>query len=321
MTDVEVYRSTTPALADDMAGARALLARSRAESTLAAYRRDWSRFTAWADDRGLDAERARPDDVAAYVAHLVELGRKPATIERAVVSISVAMKSLGRVDDNPTRAEVVRQVLAGMRRTLGAAQKKARPLGTAELTRLVSGCPPTRAGLRDRALLLLGFTAALRRSEVAALNVEDVLVVDDRGLEVTVRRSKTDQEGEGAVIPVRAASDPTCCPVRAWQAWRETLAYDEGPAWRSIDRHGHVGRRLSDRAVTLILDRAAGAAGVTRDRLSAHSLRAGYVTTAAQRGHSERKIANVSRHKSMPVLRGYIRRATVWDDAATDLGL
>jgi integrase len=188
-----------------------------------------------------------------------------------------------------------------------------------EVSRMAGALPDTLAGIRDRALLLLGFAAALRRSELANLLVEDVVEVD-AGLEVTIRRSKTDQDGEGAVVPVRLARDPASCPVRAWQAWTTAADLTDGPAWRAINRHGAIGAGLSDRAITDILVRAATSAGVNTDGLSAHSLRAGYVTAAALGGASERAIAAVSRHQSVPVLRSYVRRATVWQDAATDLG-
>lgn len=285
--------------------------------TLDEYRRDWDRFTAWAEIRQVDLFAAGPEVIGAYVAHLVEAGRKPSTITRALSSISVALAAAGRTD-NPTRHPMVRAVAAGARRQLGAAQRKARPLSPADMARMSAALGNDLAGRRDRSLLLLGFAAALRRAEIASLAVTDI-VEHPAGLEVHLRRSKTDQDAEGSVIPVAAAADPVCCPVISWNAWRTAADLHAGPAFRSIDRHGNLGDRLSDRAVSVILDRAARQAGLDPTLLSAHSLRAGYVTSAAQRGHSERAIASISRHKSVPVLRGYIRRATIWQDAATDL--
>ena len=136
----------------------------------------------------------------------------------------------------------------------------------------------------------------------------------------SVEDNLTHRAAKGSVIPVAAAAGPSCCPVIAWQAWRTAAGLHEGPALRSIDRHGNLGDGLSDRAVSVILDRTARRAGLDPTQMSAHSLRAGYVTTTAQRGHRERAIANNSRHRSVPVLRDYIRRATVWQDSATDLG-
>lgn len=306
------------ALPHELEAARRLAEQSRSPRTLREYQGDWNRFASWAAARHADAVQAGPELIGAYIAHLVELGRRPSTINRAMAAISVTLAAAGR-EDHPTGHAAVRAVAAGARRQLGTAQRKARPLTPTELGRMSAALGDTLSDLRDRALLLLGFAAALRRREIVALYIEDVQA-HPAGLEVTVRRSKTDQTGDGHLIPVRAAADPACCPARAWAAWRTAAGLEEGPAFRNIDRHGNLGDRLSDRAVSLILDRAARRAGLDLDGLSAHSLRAGYVTTAAQRGHNERTIANVSRHRSIPVLRGYVRRGTVWQDAATNLG-
>lgn len=310
---------TSPALLDDMTTAARLIGAARSPRTIKEYRADWQRFAAWAVSRGLTPENAQPEHIAGYIGHLVDRGYKDSTITRAVYSLVVTFEDLGAGDDNPARHPGVKRALKGMRRTVKVARKKARPITTTELGRMSSHLPDSAPGHRDRAILLIGFAAALRRSEIAALNVEDI--VDNlSGLEITIRSSKTDQEGEGRTIPIAPASDPACCPVLAWRAWRTVAQLDRGPAFVSINRHGTHGGRLSSRAVTNVIDKAAVRAGVSTDLLSAHSLRAGYVTTAAQRGHSERAISNVSRHASVAVLRGYVRRATIWQDSATDLG-
>jgi site-specific recombinase XerD len=307
------------ALADGYAAADALIAASRARATVRAYKGDWDRFAAWCTaEAGIEPLDAHPDHVAAYVATLAERGYKPSTISRAIASLTSAYTAAGRAHP-PTKSDEVRLTLRGYRRRVGARRRQARPLTVVEVSRMAGALPDTLAGTRDRALLLLGFAAALRRGELSSLLVEDVVEVDN-GLEVTIRQSKTDQEGEGAVVPVGRARDPQSCPVRAWQAWVTDADLTDGPAWRAITRHGAIGSGLSDRAITDILLRAAIRAGINTDGLSAHSLRAGYVTAAALSGASERAIAAVSRHKSVPVLRSYVRRATVWQDAATDLG-
>lgn len=312
--------SVVPAarLAESLSAADELIAASRSESTRQAYRSDWQQFTAWCEGHGLDPLSARDEHVAAYVAHLVAQGRKPSTVARAVASLAAAYRLAGHPAP-PTSSPVVKLALAGMRRTLGVAPDRARPLSVAEMQQIARAMPDTLAGVRDRALLLVGFAAALRRSELASLVVGDLAVVRE-GLLVTVRRSKTDQNGEGAVVPVAYAADASCCPVRSWQDWLRRAALVDGPAWRSITRHGNLGDGLTDRAINDVLLRAARRAGVSTDGLSAHSLRAGYVTSAALAGAPERAIANVSRHKSVPVLRSYVRQATIWQDAATNLG-
>jgi site-specific recombinase XerD len=171
------------------------------------------------------------------------------------------------------------------------------------------------AGLRDRALLLLGFAAALRRSELVALDVEDLHFDAARGLLVTVRRSKADQEQEGAEVAVPYAQDPDRCAVRSLRRYLDAARIHHGPVFRQMRRGDNLtDRRLSDQSVALILKRRAEAAGVPPALLSGHSLRAGYATAAAAAGVEERKIANVARHRNLPVLRGYIRAATAFDD-------
>lgn len=177
-------------------------------------------------------------------------------------------------------------------------------------------------GIRDRALLLIGFAAALRRSELVALDVDDVTERED-GLVVTLRRSKTDQEGAGAELGVPFGSDPTTCPVRALRRWYEASGIEAGPIFRPVTRHGVIGEaRLTDRSVALVVKRTAERAGLDPVQFAGHSLRAGLITSAAEAGVQERHIMAQSRHKSVPVMRRYIRGATLFqDNAAAAVGL
>lgn len=181
----------------------------------------------------------------------------------------------------------------------------------------------TTTGVRDRALLLAGFALAARRSELVALRVSD-LEETPEGFRVTVRRSKTDQEARGTTRALPYGSDPETCPVRALSAWLAMAGITEGPVFRAVDRWGHVAdRALTGQAVALIVKSAAAGAGLEPDKYSGHSLRAGFCTTAAARGASERAIARQTGHApNSTVLRSYIRHATVFtDNAAADLGL
>jgi len=168
-------------------------------------------------------------------------------------------------------------------------------------------------------LLLVGFVGAVRRSELVALDVEDV-AEHTAALVVTVRRSKVDQEDVGFAGFAKAmpfGSTPETCPVRALRAWLEAARITSGPLFRSVDRHGNVApARTSGLTVARAVKRAALAAGLDAERFAAHLLRAGFVSTAALRGCSERSIANQTGHRSMVVLRGYIRRATVFEENA-----
>jgi len=314
-----VSESKAAATADVAKQARSYVAASRSENTRRAYRADWEHFTSWCHLAGVSSLPADPDTVALYVTDMAGTF-KPSTISRRMVSIAQAHKAAGH--PSPTTDERVRLVNAGIRRVHGVAPTQARPVVTEDLRCMVATCVDDPAGIRDRALLLIGFAAALRRSELVGLDTSDVEETND-GLVITVRRSKTDQEGAGRRIGVPYGSNPATCPVRAWRAWTETAGISEGSLFRSIDRHGNTAEgRLSDRGVALIVKRRAEAAGIDPDTVSGHSLRAGLATSAAAAGVSERAIAATTGHKSMTVLRGYIRDGSLFtENAAAAVGL
>jgi integrase len=214
----------------------------------------------------------------------------------------------------PTDAEAVKATLRGIRRTIGAAKLKKAPAIAEWIKTMVRTCPDTVAGKRDRALLLLGFAGAFRRSELVALDVEHVEETMD-GLRVLIACSKTDQEGEGATIAIARGSD--ACPVRALRDWLDTAAIESGPIFRPINKAGAVSaRRLSDRSVANLVKAYAGRAGLDAKLFAGHSLRSGFLTTAAGKGASIFKMMDVSRHKSVDTLRGYVRDAELFKDHA-----
>jgi site-specific recombinase XerD len=304
-------------LADE---ARGYIGASKAPSTLRAYRSDWQAFTAWCAARSLPVLPAAPETVALYVADLAGV-KAVATIQRRLTSISVAHQAAGH--DSPTMTAVVRSTWRGVRRTFGTAQHGKAPARTADIRAMVATLDDRRLiGVRDRALLLVGFAGALRRSELVALDVADVVENGD-GLVVTIRRSKTDQEGEGATLGLPFGSDPATCPVRALRAWLEAAGIADGAIFRPVDRHGQLAdRRLSDRAVAEVVKRTAAASGLDPAAYAGHSLRAGLITSAAEAGAHERDIMRHSRHKSVPVMRRYIRDAGLFtDNAAATVGL
>jgi site-specific recombinase XerD len=287
-----------------------------APSTRKAYEHDWLMFATWCAERGVRAIPAAPASVAAFLAAEADREFRPVTIGRRAAAIAAAHRAQDH--PNPCDSGAVQAVMSGIRRELGTEpQRQAKPLELEPLARVVEPLElTTRAAYRDRALLLLGFAAALRRSELVALDVEDLDFDPAKGVLLTIRRSKTDQERAGATVAVpyaRAGND--LCAVRALLAWLQTAEIHRGPVFRQMRRGDTLtDRRLSDQSVALIVKRRAQAAGVRPEKLSGHSLRAGYATAAAAAGIEERKIANVTRHKNLPVLRGYIRRATAYDD-------
>jgi integrase len=318
---VTLLHSTEQAveMAKIAADARDYLAASRAENTTRVYRTGWAQFTAWCDEHGVIVLPAGPETVACYVADLAKAA-KPATIDARLAAISAAHRAAGH--NSPTKAEAVRLVRSGVRRTLGTAQRQARPLTVADLRTMLEGLGSDRAGCRDRALLLLGFAGALRRSELVGLDVADLTEGID-GLTVRLRRSKTDQEGAGRTVGIPYGSNPATCPVRAWRAWLEVSGITEGPAFRPVDRHGHIrAPRLSAPAVALVLKRHAARAGLDPDEVSGHSLRAGLATSAAAAGVPERVIAEQTGHKGTAMLRRYIRESSLFrENAASAVGL
>jgi integrase len=252
-----------------------------APRTMAAYTAAWRAFGAWCAPLALDVLPAAPSTVASYIASQAARGIAPASIDLALAAISAAHEIAGLA--SPRSAPEVRLVRKGLRRDRGTAQRQAAELTPAQLRAIVAACDT-----RDRALLLLGFASALRRSELVALDVGDVRFVDG-GLDVHLRRSKTDQEGRGRSIDVHPGAHLETCPVRALRAWLGDRT--SGPLFTSA-----AGVRLADRDVARILKRAAKRAGVEGE-FSGHSLRAGHVTAAARAGAQRADICAVTGHK------------------------
>lgn len=267
-----------------------------APRTREAYGAQWHAFVAWARLCGLEVLPALPSTLASYIAHLAqERGTAPASIDLALAAISTAHLLAGL--PSPRSAPEVRLVRKGLRRDRGTAQKQAEALTPAQLRAMVEALPDDLHGKRDRALLLLGFATALRRSEFVALDVADVRFVDE-GLEVNVRKSKTDQEGQGRVVAVHRGARADTCPVRALRAWLDAAGITEGPLFRGFAGKGAatLTGRLGDRDVARVLKRAAERAGVVGD-FSGHSLRAGAATAAARAGTHRADICELTGHK------------------------
>jgi site-specific recombinase XerD len=297
---------------------------AKAANTRKAYRIDWDDFVAWCQEHGTEPMPTTPETIAEYLVHLAEAGAKVATIQRRLASLSVAHQMRGYEHHNPVRSGLVTTTLQGIRRTLGTAQAQKAPLVTPDLTRLVAACaqlPPLLAA-RDPALLLVGAAGGFRRSELVALDVTDV--VETRGgLELTVRWSKTDQEGAGAVVPVPYGSHPETCPVRALRAWLAISGISAGPLWREVDRHGNLGAaRLHADSVGRIIKRACALAGLEPAHYSGHSLRSGMATAAAAGGAPERAIMRQGHWCSRGMVDRYVRHGTLWSEcAAAYMGL
>jgi site-specific recombinase XerD len=298
---------------------------AKAENTRKAYRVDWDDFGLWCDIHGRQPLPATPETVVAYLEGLADAGAKVATIKRRLASISLAHQMRGHETANPARSGLVTTSMQGIRRTLGTAQTQKAPLVTAELTRLVAVCKEFSSPLlaaRNRALLLVGCSGGFRRSELVALDVADIVDTKE-GLELTLRRSKTDQEGAGMVVAVPYGSHPETCPVRALRTWLTLSGLTEGPLWREVDRHGNLAAdRLHPDSVGRTIKRACVLAGLDPARYSGHSLRSGMATSAAAGGAPERAIMRQGRWSSRAMVDRYVRHGTIWQECtAAYMGL
>jgi len=204
--------------------------------------------------------------------------------------------------------------MKGIRRRLGMAPHQKAALSTAQLRAMLVALPDRLIGTRDRALLLLGFAGAFRRSELAGLDVEDLAFCSE-GLRATLRRSKTDQEGVGRVVGIPTSVDPAMCPVRAVRSWLDAAKLTNGPVFREVGRYGRLGEaRLANRVVGSVVKRAASAVGLDPSKLAGHSLRAGYATSAAQAGKPVFAIQRQTGHKSVTMVSRYVRAVDLFKD-------
>jgi len=233
---------------------------------------------------------------------LAALDGRPSTLRRKLAAIAVMHRAAGH--ESPTDHGMVRATFAGIRRERGVASRPKTALLVDELRAAIATCGERRIDIRDRALVLVGFANALRRSELVGLDVQDV-GFEGEGLTLRLRRSKTNQEGELEEVAVLYGTDPRTCPVRALQAWLATSAVGDGSLFRAVDRAGRVGRgRLTARIVGERVKKIGARSGLDPQSYAAHSLRSGFATAAARANKSEAAIMRQGRWKSIPVARG-----------------
>lgn len=309
--------ATARMLGDEVAAARSYRAQAKAANTVRAYTSDWKQFEGWCDERGLEPLPARPEAVATWLAALALAGKADSTIGRHLAAIGWKHRQDGLVA--PVQRDermVIADTLAGIRR-----EQRARPnarkaaISASELGAMLAAADGqgTRT-IRDRAIMALGLAAALRRSELVALERRDVEMVD-KGLKLTLRHSKTDQEGEGQVIAV--PSGKTLRPVERLKAWLAVRGGSEGPLFYQIDPQGRLtDNPMSDRSIARLIQKYAGRTGLDPEMFAGHSLRAGFLTEASRTGATIAKMQEVSRHKKIEVLLGYVRSAELFDDHA-----
>ena len=288
-----------------------------AEATRKAYTSDFRHFVTWCDGHGLGYLPADPETIVLYLTDLAE-EFKTSTMQRRLSSISVAHRRAGLTP--PTASPRVARVWKGIRNRKGTKQDAKKAADAPMIRRFLSGLPDNSVrGLRDRAVILTGFYGAFRRSELVSLTVEDVVTVEE-GLTIHLRRSKTDQEGEGRTIGIPYGPDPSTCPVRALLRWIDVAGITSGPIFRSIHKSGSVqSLPLSGRDVARIVKSAAAAAGLDPVEFAGHSLRSGFATSAARAGASDRAIMKQTGHKTRVMVDRYVQAATVFEDNAAGM--
>ncbi len=307
-----------------------LVAAALAPSTLAAYRVDWQAYGTWCHTlHGIDPINSTGQHLAGWIAHLTSRHLAVSSIRRRIAAVTYAFGLTGR--PSPAADPLVRTTLAGATRRLGTAQRRAIPLSLDDIRRLaaavptVVGRPYTHPMVRrDRALLLVGWAAALRRSELVGLDLDDLTFQGDPdhgttgGLLIQITSSKTDQTRAGAHVAVPWSTHYNACPARALMLWtRERRTRNTRAVFVSIDRHGNHGHRLDPQAVNLIVKRHVEAAlGVDPSDYTGHSLRAGFVTEARTRHTPDHLIARHTRHRDLRSLHTYDRPVDLFHQPA-----
>jgi site-specific recombinase XerD len=314
---VQDAQSQLPELALERAFelARHYARQSRSANTWRAYQSDWRLFEGWCRSLELASLPAAPETVAMFIAQEAAHGRNPSTLARRLAAIRLVHRGAGLV--SPHDALAVTEVMRGIRRDWGRAPNRKAPAFDDDIKRMVDVVTPDSAkGRRDRALLLFGFAGAFRRSELVALEVRH-LEYRDNGLKVTIEVSKTDQEGQGQVVAILRQPDSRYCPVQALEDWRTVGQIEAGPLFRRMNRGDKVTEsRLTSQSIALIVKDVARKVGLDASRYAGHSLRRGFLSSAARKRASIFKMADQSRHRSLDVLRQYVKDEDLFDDHA-----
>lgn len=285
------------------------------ESTRRTYASAWKLFAEWCEGKNVSALPADASTLVSYIAHCESEGYRYNSVGVALAAIHMAH---GRRHVPSARNDFdVKEALRALARSQAdqLPEKKA-PLTVDLVSKLIAALPDSVIGVRDRAILLLGVTSACRRSNLAALTVEDI-TENDLGLVVRVRRSKTDQTGKGKDIQVHAQSNIALCPVRAYRLWRSLSGVKSGPVFLEVFSNGRIGTEsLRGKAIRDVVKRACVRAGLDPAPFGAHSLRAGFATSAADNGKTIHSIMETTGHRDVNTAMGYIRHREVRQQTA-----
>ena len=294
------------------------LKNSKANNTVRAYKSDFNDFGLFCAKNGFKSLPSEPKIVSLYLTHLSTKDAKMSTLKRRLVSIGVIHRLKGHYLD--TKHPSIIENIMGIKRRKGSIQKGKKPLLINNLREIIKVIDeqdkePIKK-LRDRSIILIGFSGGFRRNEIVSLDYDDLDFVTE-GLKINLKRSKTDQYGEGSVKGLPYFDSSKYCPVVTIKNWIETSKIDSGPLFRRFTKGSNLSKnRLTDQSVALIIKNYLQLAGIDSKNYSGHSLRSGFATTAAESGAEERTIMAMTGHKSPEMVRRYIKEANLFKNNA-----
>ncbi len=291
---------------------------SKANNTIRAYKSDFKDFGAFCTKHGFNSLPTNPKIVALYLTYLSGKDAKISTLRRRLVSISMMHKYKGHYLD--TKHPVIIENLMGIKRTKGSMQKGKKPILINHLQSIIKVINEDKIAeirkLRDKTIILVGFGGGFRRTELISIDYEDLEFVPE-GLKITIRRSKTDQFGEGMTKGIPYFSNKNFCPASHLKKWIELAKITGGPIFKRFTKGGTLTpNRLTDQTVVLIIKKYLGLAGIDSKNYSGHSLRSGFATVSAESGADERSIMTMTGHKTTQMVRRYIRDANLFKNNA-----
>ena len=291
---------------------------SKANNTVRAYKSDFNDFGLFCAQNGLKSLPSEPKIVSLYLTYLSTKNAKMSTLKRRLVSIGVIHKLKGHYLD--TKHPAIIENIMGIKRRKGSIQKSKKPLLINSLKDLINSIDQQKIEkikkIRDRTIILIGFSGGFRRNEIVSLDYDDLDFVPE-GLKITLKRSKTDQFGEGVLKGLPYFDNFQYCPVLSLKKWIETSKINSGPLFRRFSKGSKLtDKRLTDQTVALLIKKYLNLAGIESKNYSGHSLRSGFATTAAESGAQERSIMAMTGHKSTQMVRRYIKEANLFKNNA-----
>lgn len=286
---------------------------ARSQNTRKSYESDWKSFVSWCQDNDVPSLPSNPAVVILYIDDMAESNKKVSTIKRHITSISQKHQEKGF--ESPTKHNDVRLHVRAIENDIGTRQKQAQAATATIVKKFCDHLPNNLKGLRDRAILQIGLAGALRRSEIAAIKVEDI-EFHEEGLTILIAKSKSDQSGKGTLIGIEYGQYPYC-PVRTLQAWLKTSEIKNGHIFRSMNKAGKILDPITDKSIERIIKGAAKRSGFDDTAFSGHSLRRGFITDAKKNKMDEYDIMQHTRHKSIETMRRYIDKTDVFKNNPT----